>query len=183
MQKPGKRPFAFARRINDAAEVFIPPRITEENQFQIHDKIFASTTPSHIPGSCALVVDYIYDESGAFSELLGHNVTQDPPEPEPVTIKREPSNAEIADEALQYVRGQDLFVTTAQVTSHLRQHFDCIVSSKAIGRVLQLLHEEGRIIRGSLHRSTDQSRASKIVHGAPDVYDRFVELLTGTNEE
>lgn len=185
IEKEGKRPFGFARRIRDAEEVFIPPRVAEANDLKMHTKIYASIVRSHLEGGCPLVIDYIYDEAGAFAALLSKVNTQSDAnslEPELVEPNHEPSNAEIADQALQYVRSQARFVTTAQVTSHLGRHFNYPLHSKAIARILHALHEEGHICRASLNKNNVQSRSSKVVHGAPYVYDQFVELLTGQAE-
>lgn len=183
IEREEKRPFGFARRIRDAEEVFIPPRVAEANNLKMHTKIYASIVRSHLEGGCPFVIDYVYDEAGAFSALLEKvnnpsetNVT----EPMPVeTNVFKLTEVEIMDEVRKLMRNRDTFITTKAVTEHISKIFNHQTSSQEVGRVLDRMHSAGELSAAKLNRMTDQARASKVVYGGATAHKNFIKLLTG----
>jgi hypothetical protein len=178
IQKKGKKLFGFARRIKDAEEVFIPPHVAETNKLNIHDKIYASTTPSHNEKGCSCVIDYIYDETGAFSSLLekkNNPIRQSSVERNMIKI----SDDHIKEEVRKSFQFKKTFFTTKAVTNHIFKALGHQISSRDIGRVLDKMHSNGEISAVKLNRMQDQARASKTAYGGIVAHSNFIKIVTG----
>lgn len=183
IEREDKRPFGFARRIRDAEEVFIPPRVAEANDLKMHTKIYASIVRSHLDGGCPFVIDYVYDEAGAFSALLEKvNNPCETTSPEPMPVENQViklTEVEIMDEVRSLVKNRDTFITTKTVTEYISRIFDHQISSQEVGRVLDRMHSAGELSAVKLNRMNDQVRASKVVYGGPIAHKNFIKLVTG----
>jgi hypothetical protein len=158
--------YGFARIIEDATQVFIPPNTVREFCPSEGEHLVAQLEPnnrSDVPWRMTMV----YDEDGPFKHLI-HNYKFKTPShvplaPAPEPIKVEPTFDELCLESMKFfIEHDDYFYVTRQVEQYVSKKLNFKVGTKKMGRIMDWLHKNGHISMLVLHKSPDQGRASKV---------------------
>lgn len=163
--------YGFARALEDAAHVFIPPHVVKENDLHKDDIVYAELEENRtdISTSANLRVNMIYDENGPFAHLLQKYRVDTTVQPAVPVVKQEPSPEQITHAVLHFLSADgDLecqnFYTTAQISRLVSERLDFEIASKKMGRILSEMHTQHHsVARMALYGSPDQDRASGVV--------------------
>ena len=162
--------YGFARIIEDATQVFIPPNTVREFCPNEGEQLVVQLEPNN-HGDVPWRMTMVYDEEGPFKHLI-HKYkfrAQHPlapasaPEPAPEPVKVEPTFEQLCLESMKFfVDHDDYFYVTKQVDQYVSEKLDYEVGTKKMGRVMDWLHKNEHVSMLVLHKSPNQTRVSKV---------------------
>lgn len=160
--------YGFARIIEDATQVFIPPSTVREFCPNEGEQLVAQLEPNN-HGDVPWRMTMVYDEDGPFKHLI-HKYKFKPashvpvaPAPAPEPVKVEPTFEELALEAMKFfVEHDDYFYVTKQVEQYVSEKLDYEVGTKKMGRIMEWMHKNEHVSMLVLHKSPNQNRVSKV---------------------
>lgn len=182
--------FGFARALEDASHVFIPPIIVKENELQKGDIVYAELTENRtdITTSAGWRVNMIYDENGPFAHLLKKFKVDTSAEPVAPVVKQEPSLEQITHTILHFLSaGGDVnsqnFYTTGEMSKLVSEKLDFEVGSKKMGRILSDMHtQHNSVARMAMYGAPDQERASGVVWCLKSSCNEIFDAYFGEND-
>lgn len=164
--------YGFARIIEDAEQVFIPPNTVREFCPNEGDRLVVQLIENkHEHSDVPWRMTMVYDEGGPFKHLIhkykfkpaSHVPVAPAPEPEPEPVKVEPTFDELCLEGMKFfVEHDDYFYVTRQVEAYVSEKLNFEVGTKKMGRIMDWLHKNEHISCLVLHRYPTQGRASKV---------------------
>lgn len=185
--------FGFARALEDAAHVFIPPVVVKENDLQKGDIVYAELVENRtdITTSAGWRVNMIYDENGPFAHLLKKfkvDTNAEPVEPSVPVVRQEPSFEQVTHAILHFMSaGGDLnrqnFYTTGEMSKLVSEKLEFEIKSQRMGRILSEMHTQHHsVARMAMYGSPDQERASGVVWCLKSSCNEIFDAYFGEND-
>ena len=173
-----ERKFGFARIVETAEEIFIPPHIIIENNPEKNTLAIAELEPNDKGQQVQWRVRMIYDPDGPFKHLLKQYQYK---EEKPIR-KVEPSHAQILLWLLEFLNSYPEFIySTQEITDQIESIYGYKSQSVTIGRDLNRLFQQSKIAKIQMWSSaSNNARASRTMWTsklkATYVFDKKVDL-------
>lgn len=172
-----ERKFGFARVIETAEEVFIPPHVILENNPQKGDQVVAELIPNIEGQRVKLRVNMVYDPDGPFRHLLKNYRHKEKQAP----VMKEPTHAEVVQWMCDHLNAYPMDIyTTQQLVEEIEASHNYRMQTATAGRDLDHLFKQGRIAKLQLFATVKNSRAARTMwcgqQNATQIFDKMVEL-------